>query len=380
MQQTRTLGWASVLAALLVVGCSPSLSASPTSSSGPPSPVSTPGFQAIPDSYTTPILDMRTDGHEIVWSRGSQDGDPSAAPDLWGFVPAGAEPREIFHNPNRDSVLPLVAVDAATYAWVETNIRTYGENGYRLWLLSGHQAPMLIDESDWQPGERTIPVPFMALGNGKLIWAAIHHAEAGLRFQLLAYDLSSQATTVLESTDATNTSIWFPSLDQDGKRLVYSTIEIVDGQDEFHVYLLDLTQGSRPLRLDRDGLATMPVISGDNIVWKSVRGNIFNASTLTRYSLASPTEVPSLVAELGAGLNYPSVGARYLTAWQDADSDVGLLDLVAGGRVSMDPVRPPAEEGRERATISGDLLIYLRADLSEQSKPLQLAWVELVSE
>lgn len=371
---------AGVLAALLIAGCSAPPSAVPSGSPVASSSPSTPGFETISASFTTPILDVRTDGAEIVWSRGAQDADPSAAPDLWGYVPGASSPREIFHNPNRDSTLALVAVHAAHYAMVETNIRLYGENAYRLWLLSGEGAPVLIDKSDWQPGDRAIPVPFMALGDQQLVWVAVHHSDAGLRFELLSYELTTGHTTVLESADAATTSFWFPSLASDGSRLVYATIEKVDGRDEFHVYLLGLSQlGSQPVRLDNNGLATMPVMAGDTVIWKVVRDNILNASTLVRYALSRPNEDPTLLSVIGQGLNYPSIGARYLAAWQDTDSDVGLLDLETGKRVSLDPVPPSAQAGRERATIAGGLLVYLRADLSDAPQPLQLTWVNLAS-
>jgi hypothetical protein len=371
---------AGLLAALLLAGCSATLSEAPIDSHNPSPSATSRDPQTIPANFTTPLLDVRTDGREIVWSRGADDTDPTAAPDLWGLRVGAPEPREIYHNPNRDSILTLVAVHSSYHAMVETNIRMYGQNGYRLWLI-GEGASVLIDKSDWRPGDRTIPVPFIALSDHQLIWAAVHHTDAGLRFEILAYDLSSRETTVIESADAAETSFWFPSLDQDGKRLVYASIEKVDGRDEFHVYLLDQSQrGSQPLRLDHDGLATMPVIEGDTVVWKAVRANIFNASTLVRYSLSRPTEGPTPLLALGQGLNYPSIGARYLASWQDADSDVGLLDLETGERVSVDPVAPSAQEGRERATVAGDLLVYLRADLSESApKPLQLTWKDLTA-
>lgn len=366
-----------IIAAL--AGC-----AAPPSGAATPSDVPSGASGTLPHTisgdFTTPLLDVRTDGREIAWSKGAPDTDPAAAPDLWAFMPGDAEPRQILQNSNRDSVLALVAVHAGRFAAVETNSRLYGENGYRLWLLGGG-VPVLIDQSDWHPGDRTIPVPFMTMSDQQLVWVAVHHAAGGLRFELLSYDLSKRETKVVESADASATSLWFPSFDQDGKRLVYSTIEDTAGREQFHVYELDqVVPGSLAKRLDRDGLATMPVISGDTVVWKTVRENIFNANTLARYSLARPSDAPVPLSVLGGGQNYPSLGSRYLVAWQDADSDVGLFDLRSGERRSIDPVPSSVQEGRERAVIAGALLVYLRADLSQEPKPLQLTWLDLSAE
>ena len=343
--------------------------------SSPPESPTWSGGARIDTKYTTPLLDVRTDGDEIVWSRGGGDPNPSSAPDLWHYRPGDERPTELYHNPIRDSTLAFIAVRGGRYAFVETNPRVYGENAYVVWVLIDGAATV-VDKIESKPGEMQLPLPFLALTPERLLWSTAHARPGGLRYELLSYDMRAGASAVLQSVDGATEAIWFPAVDADGRRIVYSTVTLSSSGDAFHVLVADLEPGSSPRQLDVDGRATMPVISGDAVYWKRVRGNVLNASSLVKYSLDA-RGTPEPVAVLGEGLNYPSIGDRYLTAWQDADHDVGLLDLRTGERIAVDPVAPGAEEGRERAGIGGDLLYYLRADLSSSGRPLELWWQRL---
>jgi hypothetical protein len=328
---------------------------------------------AIPSEFTTPLLDVRTDGKELVWSRGGGDPDPASAPDLWRYHPGDERPLELFHNPVRDSTLALVAVRDGHYAFVETNRRTLGDNTYLVWAIV-NDTPILVDTIQSSPDEIPLPIPFLAMTDRQLLWTTAHRTPAGLAYQLLSYDLAAATTTVLQSADAATTAFWFPSVDAEGDRVVYSTLERTSSGDRFHVYLAGLEAGARPVQLDLTGDATMAVLSGNTVYWKHVRGNLLNSSSLVSQSLLNPQPSPERLTVLGDGLNYPSVGSHYLTAWQDNDIDVGVYDIRAGARIAIDPVFGDAAEGRERAGIGGNLLFYLRADLSEDGRPLELCW------
>ncbi|MGH2466968.1 MAG: hypothetical protein ACRDGL_04485 [Candidatus Limnocylindrales bacterium] len=251
--------------------------------------------ELVPLRYTTPLLDAKTDGRQIVWSSGARSPVADSAPDLFRFVPGSVSPTPIFTNPNRDSQLVNIVMDGeAGYAFIEQNEHLWGAAGWRVWYLpSAGARPTLVDQND-ATGDAQSPIPFLAFTSGHVIWTAVHHRAGGLRFELLSYDIATRTDHVIASSDPDVTEYWFPSSDGSA-RLVYATVEHIGGDTVFHAYLLDLSRmDARPQRLDKDGQSTMPLLSGDRVVWKNVGRNVFEWGQLERRSLTEAKALHSI--------------------------------------------------------------------------------------
>ena len=361
---------------------SPSVAPSSTPRSVPPSgspTVTQIDVHPIAQQYTTPMLDAQTDGHEIVWSTGAANASAGAAPDLYRYVPDGPPPAPAFQNPHRDSLLETIAVRNGHYAFVEANRALYGVGGWRVWFLPGAGLkPVAVDTSDG-PGGATSPVPFLALTDDQLVWTAVHKTSTGLRYQLRSYSIGSRTTRDLQSSNPARAEYWFPFASADG-RLVYGTVEHSGTSDEaFHVYLFDLgATGTTPRRLDDTGRAAMPVISGDTVVWKQTSGNVFNWGVLVRRSLGQAATTP-ITFEAQVGLNYPSVGNRFLAAWGEDDTDFEIFDLAKNTPLLIERYKPTAPQGVVRPVVAGDLLIFIRGSTDPSRSDLQLCWAWLPS-
>lgn len=354
-----------------VLPSNPSAASAGTSSPGPEGAMV---VRAIDREFTTPLLDASTDGHEIVWSRGA--GTSTSAPDLYRYVPDGPPPEVAFRNPDRNSTLELVTVHGGRYAFAEEDPKRDGENGYRMWLLPaiGGQ-PILVDQGDWQPADPVPPLPLMVLTTDRLIWTAVHHEKTGLQFQLLSYSITSGRRETLLSSDARQVEYWFPSADDTGTRVVYATVEHSNRSEEFYVYLLDLAAGGPPRRLDPDGAATWPAISGDTVVWKQANRNVLDAGSLMRTSLSQPGAPVVEMTDLSTRANDPSAGTRFVAAWRDHDTDLVVFDLRTNRPLTIETIPTGVQEGLERPVVSGDLLVFVRAFFDVQ--PLELCWVRL---
>lgn len=337
-----------------------------------------PTVHLIDQRYTTPLLDVATDGAVIVWSTGAGGLAQHVAPDLYGYTPNGAEPAVLFHNPNRTSVLESLAVRDQHYAFVEGNDGLYGYNGWRIWYLpSAGAQPKLIDASDGTGGAAS-PVPFLAFTAQGIVWPAVHKRAGGVRFELRLYSPADGSVRELASDAATRTEYWFPSTDG-GSRLVYATVEHSMSQQAFRVYLLDLgSPSAKPVLLDTDGDATMPVLSGDRVIWKqATNSNVFDSGLLDERAISEPST--SLLAfERQASLNYPSAGHRFVAAWGQDDTDFELFDLAANVPRVIERHEPTASVGVVRPVVRGDLLVFIRASGDPSaSVPLQLCWMRL---
>src|SRR5690606_16744607 len=110
---------------------------------------------------------------------------------------------------------------------------------------------------------------------------------------------------------------WYP--DVDGNQLVYGTVEYqADGSDDRHVYLVDLSSPAAiPEQLDADGEASMPVLHGRSVIWKTAPREFssLNWGSLEIKALSDGGASPIPFPEVGQrDLNRPSVGANFLTA------------------------------------------------------------------
>lgn len=332
-------------------------------------------WESVDQSFTTPLLDVRSDGGRIAWSSGAADGPGAAfAPDLYVYVPGGSGPEPVFINPHRDSNLMPIDVAGDFLAFVETN-ESVLPDGWRLWLLRVHQAPVLLDESE--PGTSTL-LPSLDLQPGRIVWTAFHIGpndveESGLWIA----EAPVWEPRPLITMDARDRELWLPSLD--GDALAYVTVDYSADRtsDERHVELLDLgSPAEPPRRLDSSGVATMPQVRGDRVVWKETTraDNMFNWGQLVVYTL-STGELEHITLGNQPRSNYPSLGDRYIAAWGWDPTIVTMYDLAVGASVEVARYDPTGGEGIRRPFVAGDLLTFLYHATADADLELRWAWL-----
>lgn len=325
----------------------------------------------FPTADTTPLQDQKTDGSVIFWSTGV-DAAPDTAPDLWA-APPGGTPERIFANPNRDSALLPIAGWGGRYAFVESNPRLYGLNGWRLWYLDHVGAtPVLLDASDGPS-----PLPLLAMTADRLAWGAFHGPAGHATSELLTVTLPDLTKRVVERAPSTKLQYVFPCLL--GSELAFGVEDPVIGAE--HVDLLDLATTGAPARqVDTSGDATMPVLTGGSVLWKE-GANIFSSGQLVRHLLPDgPTT--ELAFGTWSGVLYPSAGRRFVTAWGWDTTQFYMLDLTTNQAVLLEGFPSTGPLNDVRPYIAGDLLVWSRgvSTLDAQggpTQPLELNWARL---
>jgi len=387
---------AALMAAILVAGCGsassssggaasarPAPSASLLASGAPiassatitPAPTLSLSVQTIPQAWTTPILDATTDGNEIIWSKGGETA--GGAPDLYSYVPGASSPVLIYRGPDRASQLMPIRVSHGKYAFEESFLNADGTGAWRLWLIPSADAnAKLIDSSAADPHGMPTPVVWIALTGDRLVWNSLHQTPTGPHFYLRDYELNGGITRTLLDVAASQSEIWYPYADDQG-RLVYSTVEYsANGSTSYHVYFAQLGGGAfQPRQLDIDGNSTEPVLSGDTVVWKNVTGtSVSNDGSLVRYSLATGTSSQMLMPGL-TGLNDETAGNRFVAGWAD-HTLFELYDLRTDSTVVVEKHDPTAPEGVVHPFAAGDLVVFVRI-LDPSNTNLQLCWLRL---
>lgn len=343
-------------------------------------------IQTIDQRFTTKALDYRSDGTGVIWSSSAADGPhvPYAA-DLWRYVPGDAEPARIFVNPNRDSTLDVIGGDGdGHFAFVERNARLLGDVGWQLWYLDEpNTSPRLLDTSD----EASFAVPFFDIDAGRVVWGTVHQMPQGPRSQLLLAEPEADRPVVLQEGDPNQIGFAFPSLRDDS--VAYSAFEALGRNSttqEFRVYRLDLERhGALPERLDSTGDVAMPVLAGDEIVWKVSPDNAYGwGSTLAVTGRDGETlhlETAAMHTDSQLAFNYPSVGDGYLAAFDTNHDSLYIFDLVAREPLLIEDLGEGRVEGERdsvlvRPHVAGRLLAYVQGS-DDLARPLLLKYVEL---
>lgn len=332
----------------------------------------------IPKSYTTPLLDVATDGSQIIWSRGTP-GSAGGVPYLYRYTLGGPSPSLVYSDPDPTVTISPIAVGGGGYAFVEQFSRGGAAIGWRLFYEPRSGQPAVkVDTSESDPASFNGLIPQITLAGNYLVWTAVHPSGAGAEFFLRAYSIQSGQITTLQSSPASQTEYWFPSADG-ANRLVYSTVEYSapGSSPKFHVYLIAKIGASdaQPARLDTDGAATNPVISGDTVAWKTVTGNVNNYGRLVLYSLSTRTAHQVKFANQPFAAT-PSIGNRYAAVWGMDVSDLELFDCVADQPLTLYKSGPPSPILYVRPVVARDILVFSIGS-NNANVDLQLSWMYL---
>jgi hypothetical protein len=354
----------------------PTLTSSPTVPHGLGSELE---VHVLDEATTGPVLEFVSDGSAIVYSTGPTGEGPSeAAPDLWRYEPGpSARPELVWRNPNRERSIVKIAADLGTTLFVEIPID--GERAWNLWLTSDMEGePILLDS---HPGDPDVPslVPSLAVYEPYVAWTSFDRGPSGAVSQLFVAEAPHWTPRLVLERAAAEAELWLPSLY--GGLMVYTEIRYAQDRstDERTVHLLDLGDpDGLSERLDASGMATMPLITGQTVVWKETDPgfNMFNWGRLVRYDLATG-ERETLSTWPQEYVNYPSIGSRFV-AWWGADAFTFSVHDLMRRRARLVERHPTASETNVlRPHVSSDLLVWMQATFAGEDVRRELRWAWL---
>ena len=313
---------------------------------------------SVDPSLTHPILEFASDGEAILFSSAqAADVGPDGAPDLWRVLPPRSEAQLLWRNPERNHSIVRIAGDLGLVAFVDMPVS--GERAWNLWLLPrGATEAILLDQ---HPGSEDVPslVPSMAVHSDTVVWTAFDRGKDGPVSQLRMASAPDWEPRTIHELPASQAEVWLPSLR--GTTLAYMEVHYTADRssDERRVYLTSTEPGAEPVRLDASGLATMPVVVEDAVLWKEADAgfSMFNWGRMFRYDLATGA-VDRLRTSPQGYVNYPSAGSRFV-AWWGADSfRLNVYDLVRDEPRIVDTNSGASQESELRPHIAGDLLVW----------------------
>jgi hypothetical protein len=323
-------------------------------------------IQSLDPSWTEFMLEFASDGESILYSSGAMDGtDGEYAPDLWRYHPSTDQPELLWRNPRRDRSLVRLGGEFGTLAFVDMPLS--GEIAWDFWLIPEiGEEPILLDS---HPGPGTVPdfVPSFHVHQGQVAWTAFDFGADGRALSRLLYARAPDWTpVVVAERDASQSELWFPSV-RDTQIAYCEVIYSADrSTDERHVYVVDAAhQEIPPRRLDTSGRATMPILLiNGGVIWKEADPgfSMFNWGTLYRYD-EETGEVARLPIRPQEYVNYPSAGARFVTAWGADTRAFGAYDLDLRAARLID--RFPRETSLSilRPHNTWDLVAWLEAEI-----------------
>ena len=337
---------------------------------------------SVDPALTHPVLEFVSDGEAILFSSArGEDVGPDGAPDLWRILPPHPEVELLWRNPERNHSIVKIAGDLGMVAFVDMPVS--GERAWNLWLLprGAHDTILLDQHSD----EEDVPslVPSLAVHSDTVVWTAFHRGPDGAVSQLQIAQAPDWQPRTIHELPAARAEIWLPSLL--GTTLAYAEVHYSPDRstDERHVYLTNTEPGAERMRLDSSGLATMPVVVDDAVLWKEADAgfSMFNWGRMFRYDLATGT-VSRLSTVPQGYVNYPSAGGRFV-AWWGADSfRLNVYDLVRDEPRLVDTNSAASQESEFRPHLAGDLLVWrhIRVFDEESLDELRYAFLPPVRE
>ena len=345
----------------------PATSSNPSATQPTPSPTSEGGslglrIGALDSAWTVPLLEFASDGEAVIFSSGVADGtDSVSAPDLWRYRPGMDQPELLWANPNRDRQLVRIAGDLGTWAFVEIGVE--GERAWDLYLLTGPgETPIHLDT---HPGDEDVPslVPSFTVHGGQIVWTAFDRGPNGPVSQMFHASGPTWEPRLLAERDADAAELWLPSLR--GSLLAYGEVIYAADRstDERQVHLVDLAERAfEPQRLDTSGLATMPLVVADGVIWKETDPgfSMFNWGRLRHFDAVSG-ETSHLTMAPQEYVNYPSAGSRFVAAWGADAFTFSIGDLELRESHLLGTYEPETNENVLRPHVSSDLLVWLHS-------------------
>jgi hypothetical protein len=323
-------------------------------------------IKSLERSWTAQMLEFASDGESILYSSGAMDGsDGNYAPDLWRYHPSTDEPELLWRNPRRDRSLVKIGGEFGTSAFVDMPLG--GEVTWDFWLIpEAGEDPILLDS---HPGAGTISdfVPSFHVHQDQVAWTAFDFGSDGEALSRLLYARAPDWTpVVVAERDARLAELWFPSL-RDTQLAYCEVIYSADRTtDERHVYVVDAAHlDIAPRRLDTSGRATMPILLiNGGVVWKEADPgfSMFNWGTMYHYD-EETGEVIRLPTRPQEYVNYPSAGARFITAWGADTRAFGVYDLDLDITRLIDRWPAATNISILRPHNSWELLVWLEAEI-----------------
>jgi hypothetical protein len=328
-------------------------------------------LRLIPQEYTTPILQTKSLGTEIIWSAGP-DAPGAYAPDLYRYRPNDQLPELVFRNPRQESMLIHIAGSDAGYVVSEVNYERFGDGAWRLWYIAGPGADPVELDRNQPPDDPLMAPPTIAMEGDRIVWVGSRVTEEGVGSEIrMALATDPAAVTTVLST-APGREAQFPVIH--GDELWFGATNFTDAGLKWHVMRLDL-RGTTPTpeQVDSVGFAFLPAVSDEYVVWKNGGENPLDwGSSLTVLSSGGPARTVQLGPQLHIG--YPSVGSRFASVWAANSTKFYLYDLEADMARLVLEYPDPGDTSMVRPSISGNLLSVIRGVGEE---PLELLWAEL---
>ena len=226
-----------------------------------------------------------------------------------------------------------------------------GEIAWDFWLIPEAGADAILLDS--HPGAGTVPdfVPSFHVHQDQVAWTAFDFGPDGEPLSRLLYARAPDWNpVVVAERDARLAELWFPSL-RDTQLAYCESPTPPIARPMSAVYVADAARlDIPPRRLDRSGRATMPILLiNGGVVWKEADPgfSMFNWGTMYHYD-EDTGEVTRLPMRPQEYVNYPSAGARFITAWGADTKAFGVYDLdldaprlmIAGRRDEHQLLRP----------------------------------------
>lgn len=313
---------------------------------------------------TDTILEFASDGSSILFSSGlADDAASNAAPDLWRVAAGTDDPPELlWRNPARDHSIVKLGGDLGMVAFVD--IPLDGSRAWDLWLIPRHEEDAIL--LDTHPGNEEVSslVPSFSLQEQTIVWTAFDSGAGGPVSQMLMARAPDWEPVLLLERPADERELWFPSLH--GTRVAFSEVVYSADRstDERHVYLMDTgAPDAEPVRLDHSGLATMPILIEDTVIWKETDPgfSMFNWGRLWRHDIGGPGPRRLDTAPVDY-VDTPSGGSRFV-AWSAADSfQLVVYDLLEDGPRIIERYPTATQANVLRPHIAWDLLVWLYAE------------------
>jgi hypothetical protein len=326
--------------------------------------------ETLDAAWTDPILQFASDGESVIFSSGVADGpDGAFAPDLWRYTPGAEGPEMLWRNPRRDRSLVLIAGEWDLWGFVEMPLDN--TRAWNLWLLTepGGEAIHL----DAHPGDEDVPsvVPSFVVHDDQVAWTAFDRGPDGPVSQLLYAVAPDWEPRVIAERPAREAELWFPSLR--GTTLAYTeAVYSPDGlTDERRVWITDVGDpAAQPVRVDTSGLAVMPLLVDDGVIWKEADAgfSMFNWGRLFFYDLRT-AEVSPVSMRPQEYVNYPSAGLRFVAAWGSDAFSFAVYDVDRETSRVIARYDHETNQSVFRPHVEGNLLVWLYTTVGDTTDP-----------